>query len=367
VTEQDSGGPPPARRGGESRSVLLLMATTFTAAVGFVALAVLVGRAVDSGRVATISTVSGPLVTRVDAQLVDIDTDLYQDAGRAAGTGMVLSPNGVVLTNNHVIQGATSILATDIGNGRTYVARVVGYDERRDVAVLQLEGASRLATVTLGNSATIGTGERIVTIGNAGGVGGRPAARSGTVVGLNESITVGDSIDSSTEHLGGLIQVDGDLQPGDSGGPMVNGSGSVIGMDTAASTGYEFSQHATGEGFAIAIDTVRPLAAQIRARHGSASVHIGPTAFIGVQIDSGTGRRPGATVTGAQPGSPAAGAGLGYGDVITALGATPVRSSTDLTSALVRYRPGEAVSIHWVDSAGVAHSTTVTLATGPAG
>jgi S1-C subfamily serine protease len=344
----------------------MLMAVTFTAAVAVVIIAVVIGGAIGAPRVGTISRVNGPLVARVDSQLVDIYTNLYGDDGRAAGTGMVLTATGEVLTNNHVIQGATSIQAIDVGNGETYLARVIGYDERDDIAILQLDGAAGLPTVELGDSTSAGLGERIITIGNAGGVGGTPAARSGTIIGLNQAITVGDDIDQSTEHLNRLIEVDGDLQPGDSGGPMVDGAGAVVGMDTAASTNFEFTNRPSGEGFAIAIDTVKPIAARISAEHGSSSVHIGPTAFIGVKVQSLGGNPPGADVAAIVPQTPAASVGLGSGDIITSLGGVPVRSSTDLTEALVRYSPGSVVALEWVDPAGVSHTATIVLGTGPA-
>jgi S1-C subfamily serine protease len=367
VTQPGIEEPRRPRRGGESRSVLVLMATTFTAAIGFVVAAVIIASVLGSSNVATVASVSGPVVARVDAQLVDINTQIDGGEGAAAGTGMVLTPSGVVLTNNHVIQEASSIEATDIGNGQTYAAKVIGYDERRDIAVLQLEGASGLASVTLGDSASVTRGGRIITIGNAGGVGGRPAARSGTVVALNQAITVSDDLDDSSEHLSQLIKVDGDLQPGDSGGPMVNASGAVVGMDTAASTSFQFSRQTTGEDFAIAIDAVKQIAMQIRDGRGSSAIHIGPTAFIGVYIASQpASNAAGAAVYEAIPNSAAASAGVRGGDVITSLGGRPVSSANDLTEALVPYRPGQRVTLGWLNGVDVPQSATITLGVGPA-
>lgn len=343
------------------------MATTFTAAIGFVVAAVIIASVLGSSNVATVASVSGPVVARVDAQLVDINTQIDGGEGAAAGTGMVLTPSGMVLTNNHVIQEASNIEATDIGNGQTYAAKVIGYDERRDIAVLQLEGASGLASVTLGDSASVTRGGRIITIGNAGGVGGRPAARSGTVVALNQAITVSDDLDDSSEHLSQLIKVDGDLQPGDSGGPMVNASGAVVAMDTAASTSFQFSRQTTGQDFAIAIDAVKQIAMQIRDGRGSSAIHIGPTAFIGVYIASQpASNAAGAAVYEAIPNSAAASAGVRGGDVITSLGGRPVSSANDLTEALVPYRPGQRVTLGWLNGVDVPQSATITLGVGPA-
>jgi S1-C subfamily serine protease len=359
---------PGAPRGGESRSVVVLMATTFVAALCVVIIAVLVGGTVGASPppVLPVAVVSDPVVARVDSELVDINTITDGGTGAAAGTGMVLTPSGLVLTNNHVIAQATSIEAVDIGNGQTYTARVLGYDERRDVALIQLEGASGLAAVTLGDSAHVHVGGQVVTIGNAGGVGGTPAARSGTVLALNRAIVVSDAYDRSSEHLTQLIQIHGDLQPGDSGGPLVDGAGDVIGMDTAASSGFELSSQTTGQGFAIAIDAVKRIAAQIRAGAASNTIHLGPTAFIGVEIDSESKGPAGAAVSGTVPGTAAANAGLDAGDVITALGTRSITSSNALTEALVPCRPGQRVTLTWLDPAGVGHSAVITLGTGPA-
>jgi S1-C subfamily serine protease len=364
---QTSFSQPPPPRGRESRSVLVLMATTFTAALCFVVLVTILTGALDGpAPVYRVTVVRGPLVSRVDSEVVDLDTILDGGSGAAAGTGMVLTPTGIVLTNNHVIEGASTIQATDIGNGQSYTATVIGYDERRDIAVLQLEGASGLATVTLGNSANVNVNRGVVTIGNAGGVGGTPEARSGIVLAMNRAITVSDEFDGSTEHLTQLIQIHGDLQPGDSGGPMVDGSGDVIGMDTAASAGFTFTGQPIGQGFAIEIDTVKTIAAEIRASQGSQTIHIGPTAFIGVDIASKSSGYPGAHVLNVVPGSAAANAGLGGGDVITSLGGSSVTSPTGLTEALVPYSPGEEVTMQWRDPTGATHSASITLGTGPA-
>ncbi len=203
------------------------------ASVGAAAL-VLAGLGTADAMGATTLTTS-QIASTVDPGLVDVVTTLgYQD-GAAAGTGMVLTSTGEVLTNNHVIDGATSIKATDVGNGRTYTAKVVGYDKSKDVAVLQLEGASGLATVTLSSSSPQ-TGQKVVALGNALGKGGTPSVATGRVTGLGQSITASDESAGNAEQLTGLIAHNAGIQPGDSGGPLVNTYGQVIGMDTAAST-----------------------------------------------------------------------------------------------------------------------------------
>ena len=188
------------------------------------------------------------IASKVDPGLVDINTTLGYQQEQAAGTGIVLSSNGVILTNNHVIDGATSISVTDVGNHKTYTASVVGYDRTKDIAVLQLHNASGLQTATLGNSSNASVGEDVVGVGNAGGTGGTPSAAGGTVTALNQSITASDDGDGTSEQLSGLIETNADIQPGDSGGALVDTSGDVLGIDTAASAGFSFQSNDQSSG-----------------------------------------------------------------------------------------------------------------------
>ena len=306
--------------------------------------------------------VSGSITSTVDPALVDINTDLGIEGDEGAGTGMVLTSGGEVITNNHVITGATKITATDVGNGTTYTARVVGYDYGHDIAVLQLEGASGLQTVSFGDSTSLQVGQSIATIGNAGGVGGTPTAASGQVSALDASITAGDELDGSQEQLDGLIQLVGDVQPGDSGGPLVNTAGEVVGMDTAASTTFQIESSAN-EGFAIPIDEVQTIATLILDGGTSGTVHIGATGVLGVLVQSQSS--DGALVENVLSGSPAAGGGLSAGDVITALDGSSISSPTALTDVILRQHPGDSVQVTWETPAGVQQAATVTLADGP--
>jgi len=332
------------------------------------------------------------IAQRVDPALVDIVTTLGNQGGKAAGTGIVLTSNGEVLTNNHVIRGATSIKVTDVGNGRTYTAKVVGYDASRDVAVIQLQNASGLTTANLGDSSSVQTGDAVTALGNAGGKGGTPSVASGTVTALNQSITASDEGSGvNSEQLTGLIETNADIQPGDSGGALVNSYGQVIGMNTAASTGTQFqsqSGQSATQAYAIPIDAAESIASQIGDGQGSSTVHIGATAFLGIATsgsNSGSGSgdsggfgfggfgdqggsdtASGVTISGAVSGSPAASAGLTAGDTITSVGGHSVSSTADIQDVLVKYHPGDKVSVSWVDQAGQSHSATVTLASGPA-
>jgi S1-C subfamily serine protease len=325
------------------------------------------------------SASTSAVAAKVDRGLVDVDTTLDNGAGEAAGPGMVVTSSGEVLTNNHVISEATHITATDIGTGRTYTAHVVGYDTTRDVAVIQLEGASGLSTVTFGDSKHVKVGQSVITIGNAGGVGGTPSAAGGSIVALGQAITAQDDSASTSEHLHGLIELDGSLQPGDSGGPLVDTSGHVIGMDTAASSNFSF-QSSSGQGFAIPIDTALGIARKIVAGQGSDTIHIGATALIGIdivgyesQLEQVCGvsvnanpNAQAAFVAGVVNGGPAAAAGLTQCSRITSFDGHAVGSPSGLVAVKDRFHPGDRVKIGWVDPSGVAHSATITLTTGPA-
>jgi S1-C subfamily serine protease len=362
-----------------------------TASVAAVGLAVGAGAvyALDGTSTAATTTASTALstsqiATRVDPGLVDVVSTLGYQNAEAAGTGMVVTSSGEVLTNNHVIDGATSIKVTDVGNGRTYTATVVGYDKTDDVAVLQLQGASGLTTVSFGNSSDVTTGETVVALGNAGGKGGTPSVAAGTVTALNQAITASDESSGTSESLTGMIQTNADIQAGDSGGSLVNAEGQVVGMDTAASTSSEMSsgfgqsssgQSQTTEGFAIPIDRALSIASEIEASDASSTVHIGATGFLGVEVASqgssysmwgGEQDSTGVTVEGTLSGSPAAQAGLSAGDVIDSVDGHAVSSSSDVQSVIEQYHPGDKVSVVWTDQSGQTHTSTVTLANGPA-
>jgi S1-C subfamily serine protease len=389
--------PPRPRRG---RHLLGLTATaTVALAMGAGAtLALQHGGAAGGGATATSTTVlsASQIASRVDPALVDVTSTLGYQSATAKGTGIVLSSDGYILTNNHVINGATSVTVTDIGNGKTYQATVVGYDASHDIAVLKASGASGLTTASFGDSGTLQVGSTVVAIGNAGGTDGTPSVASGTVTALSQSITASDESSGSSEQLSGLIETNADIQPGDSGGPLVNDHGQVIGVDTAASSGYQFSGQggngfgggfggygsgnsgssgsgsastgSTTQGYTIPINQALSIAKQVEAGTASGTVHIGATAFLGIGVDpsqSGSGQ-DGVQIAGVTSGTPAASAGLAAGDVITSVAGQTVGTSTSVQQVLEAYHPGDKVSIAWTDPSGQSHTATVTLATGPA-
>jgi S1-C subfamily serine protease len=305
--------------------------------------------------------------SNVSKALVDINTVLGYADGEAAGTGIVITSSGYVLTNNHVISGATSIKATDVGNGQTYTATVVGYDRSHDVALIKLNKASGLTTAHIGDSSKVQTGEGVVGVGNAGGVGGTPSSAQGQVTALEQSITAQDEANGTSERLTGLIQTDCDIQPGDSGGALVDSNADVIGVDTAASTGFSFSTSGS-QGFAVPINQAMSIIGLIRSGTGGTDIHLGETAFLGVGVSvnqAGTATS-GAVVKNTLSGGPAAAAGIGAGDTITSLGGSPVTSPADLTNLIGHYHPGDRVSVQWTSANGSTHTATVTLAKGPA-
>ncbi|MGZ4664897.1 MAG: S1C family serine protease [Frankiaceae bacterium] len=303
------------------------------------------------------------IAAAVSPGLVDINTTLaYRDA-QAAGTGMVLTSTGEVLTNNHVIEGATSITATDVGSGQTYKASVVGYDVSDDIAVLQLTGASGLKTVTLGDPSAVRVGQHVVGIGNAGGTGGTPSYAGGSVTALDQSITASDESGKTSEQLTGLIATDAQIVAGESGGPLVNNTGQVIGMDAAASSSFQF-QRGSGGGYAIPVNKAVSVAQQAAAGAASDTLHVGPTAFLGVQVTDGGGSG-GAQIASAVPNGPADQAGLSAGDNITSVDGHTITSPADLTRLMLTERPDASVAVEYLDSSGTQQSTTVQLGSGP--
>jgi S1-C subfamily serine protease len=401
--------PPRKPRG---RHALGLTATAVVAlAVGAGAGVALSHGSSPSGATATSKNVlsTSQIANRVDPALVDVTSTLGYQSATAKGTGIVLTSNGEILTNNHVVSGATSVSVTDIGNGKTYTATVTGYDESSDIAVLQLSGASGLTTATTGNSSTLNVGDKVVALGNAGGVGGTPSVAPGQVTALNQSISASDESAGTTENLTGMIETNANIQAGDSGGSLVNEYGQVIGVDTAASSSFQMggngggngngggfgggglgggglgggfggsgspsssgsgsgsgSTGSTTQGFSIPINTALSIASQIEGGHASSTVHIGPTAFLGLEISGNSSPAgSGVMLAGAAPGTAAAGAGLTEGDMVTSVAGQQVSSSTDIQHILIGYHPGDKISIGWTDVNGQSHTATVTLTSGP--
>jgi len=294
----------------------------------------------------------------------------YSDDSQAAGTGIILSSTGEILTNNHVVEGATTIEVTVESTGETYTADVVGTDATADVALLQLEDASGLTPAAIDDSSSVAVADAVTAIGNAEGTGDLVAA-AGTVTALDESIQVANEYTGAEESLAGLIEVDADVVSGDSGGPLVDADGEVIGITTAASSGST-----NISGYAIEIDTALDIVDAIQAGEASDTVVIGTPAFLGVTLtDStavagGTGSSAtsadGVVLGGVVDGLPADEAGLVAGDTITKVDGEKVATADALSAAIAAHEPGDQVKLTYVDASGDKHTATVTLAEGPA-
>jgi len=331
----------------------------FTARIVLAGLTFAVAAAVAVAGLARVNTRPAGVGTGV----VVIETNLGLEGGQAAGTGMVLTSSGEVLTNNHVIRGATEIRVNVPSTGRSYPAEVVGYSVTDDVAVIQASGVSNLKTASRGDSGAVDVGETVQAVGNAGGTG-RLTTAAGTVTSLDRSITVNDD-QGGSESLSGLIETNAAVKPGDSGGPLLNADGQVIGMDTAASVGNQIDQTTTSEGYAIPINKAVAIAEQIDGGNDSATIHIGGTAFLGVEATTNSYGGTGAAITTVVPGSPAEAAGLVAGDLITSVGGHTISSPDELSAIVMTQRPGASISALYLDQGGATQSANLTLASGP--
>jgi S1-C subfamily serine protease len=352
------------------------------------------------------------VVRKVRPGLVDITSTLTYASETAEGTGMILSPSGLVLTNNHVIDGATEVKVSLADNAsQTYTARVVGYDNADDVALLKLTGASGLPTVTFGNSSQVRVGIPVLALGDAEGKGGVTAAL-GAISALNRSIQASDQGSNTIENLNHMLQTNAQIQQGDSGGALANNAGQVIGMVTAANTAADGQPGGT-MGFAIPINTALIIARQIASEQSSSKVYIGLPGFLGVEVaqsnspdpqqqaaderrqaDGGQGgggqggprgsvacvtggqqpsvpgriapARSGALILGVVCGSAAQTQGLKAGDVIISVNGQAVTTPGSLTAITARYHPGDVVSVAYQATNGSRHKVRILLGDGPA-
>lgn len=306
------------------------------------------------------------IAAKVDPAIVDVNTTIGSSA--AAGTGMVISSTGEILTNNHVVNQSTSISVTVQGRSQTYTAHVVGVDLSQDVAVIQIDQrVSGLPTVRFADSSAIKVGDTVAAIGNALGQGGAPHATLGQVTALDQTITASEG-GSASETLNGMIESDALIYEGDSGGALVNSSGQVVGMITAGQA-QGFRSSASNVGYAIQANTAVAVANRIRAHEQASDLTYGQVGYLGVSVQSmdsfaaqqlGLNVTSGALVLGVQPGSPAASTGMTRNSVITSIGGATVNTADDLGAAIRSHRPGDSVSVTWVNASGT-HTATVSL------
>ena len=356
-------------------AVLLLGTSTASAGSGAVlsATAPLVAVSQPATALSGASVQAQTVAAIIDPALVNINT-VFQTAtasGTAAGTGIIVTSTGQILTNNHVVEGATSIMVQIAGRTGSYAASVIGVDPTADVALIQIDGAAGLPTAILADSSTLQPGEPVVAIGNAGGLGGTPSVSQGTIVALGQSITATGG--ATPEYLTGLILSNASIAPGDSGGALVNSAGQVIGMITAGQTTSRSG--ATQVGCAIPTDNALAVVNQIRAGQASAQVILGQVGYLGISATDltpamatqlGLNTTAGAVVVGVTSGSPCF-----SGRRFAVRRHHRRRGQTDQLdhrpgNVLHSFKPGDQVQVTWTDQASASHTATITLTTGPA-
>ncbi len=306
------------------------------------------------------------ILAKVEPAVVSIDSQSTQTGGvggdfvQAAGTGMIITPTGEVLTNDHVIAGASQVTVTLFGQTQARAAHVIGTDPVHDLALVQIDGASGLPTVTLGDSASAKVGDSVLAIGNALALAGGPSVTEGIVSAENRSLTAQNDT-GGTETLTGLLQTDAAINPGNSGGPLVNAQAQVIGINTAVASSSAGNAPAQNIGFAIAIDSVKPRLAELRqggpggaGNSGAQPIPANNSAFMGVAVGTVTPTiqqqlqltpSSGAYVVSVEPGSPADKAGIQANDVIVSFNGTAITSASDLTTAIHPLKPGDHVTV----------------------
>ncbi|WP_440102828.1 S1C family serine protease [Streptosporangium sp. H16] len=334
----------------------------------------------NSGAVAQVSS-AGPVVSPVGnattvadiAQAVQpsvVSIEIRTAAGGGEGSGVVLSADGLILTNNHVVEaggqgGPGSQVTVKFSDGKSATAKIIGTDPATDLAVIKAEGVSGLTKASLGDSDRLKVGDSVLAIGSPLGLSGSVTA--GIVSALNRTLTVGG--DQGRQQLppgwggqqqgggattiGGAIQTDAAINPGNSGGALVNAAGQVVGINTAIATNG--GEGSIGVGFAIPITTANQVAQQL-IESGKVS-----HAFLGVSVTDATGDAGGALVGQVTEGSPAAKAGIEQGDLITKINNTTVDEAATVVGAVRGFKPGQQVTIAYVRD-GQSGTVTVTLA-----
>lgn len=311
------------------------------------------------------------LVNSVVRSVVSID--VKNQGQEDQGTGMIITADGMVVTNNHVValgaDGGT-ITVTASGSTKAEPAVLVGADPSNDVALLRIENASGLPPVTFGNSSKLVVGDAVVAIGNALGLAaGTPTVTSGIVSALGRTVTAGDSSGGSSETLTNMIQTDAAINPGNSGGPLLDANGHVIGMNTAVA-GSSIGSNAQNIGFAITSDKIRSLLPELEKGGSSTTNHGG---YMGVQITTVTADlrdqykltpSSGAVILDVVSGSPASAAGLKQGDVIVAMDGRRVATAEQVTAITRSKKPGDKVDVTIVRGSQRS-SLAVTLGTPP--
>lgn len=306
------------------------------------------------------------IAARVDPAVVDVNTVVETVGGPAkvAGTGMIVSPHGLVVTNNHVVEGSTSIEVT-LGPHERYPASFVGADPAQDVALLRIEAHGSFPTVALSRSDSLALGEGVLAFGNSLGLGGVPSVTSGIVSAIGRAITATSDTGADPEHLSGMVETDVPIAPGNSGGPLVNAAGRVVGMNTAAAS--PANESGAPVAFALPVARVRAVVQAIEHERARRGLVLGRTAYLGIE---GTTVRLAASGHGAvsvvqvEPNTPAEDVGLEPGDLIVRFNGRATPSMGRLAALIAGLRPGETARIVF-RSGGAVRSVSVRLAAGP--
>jgi S1-C subfamily serine protease len=301
------------------------------------------------------------LLARVQPAVVSIHTTT--PAGAAAGTGMILTPDGEVLTNFHVIANASSIRVSLYSQASPLSASVLGADQTNDVALLKLSGVQGLPTVVLGDSSKLQVGDDVVAIGNALNLPGGPTVTEGIVSATDRNL----SVDDPTAPNLPLIQTDAAINPGNSGGPLVNSQGQVVGMNTLVIQQANAQEAAQNLGFSIAVNTIKPLLPDLAKGITHAPAYLGlsvATLTADIVGRYGLSVNKGAIVAQVAPDGPAAQAGLQPLDVVTSFDGKAVTTADEVVTTTQKHRPGDSVQLTYVRGSAT-HSVTVTLGTKP--
>jgi putative serine protease PepD len=284
------------------------------------------------------------ILAKIEPSVVDIVAQSRRGTGE--GTGIIISPDGYILTNAHVVNGAGTVTVSTTASSKALSATVVGADTDHDVALIKIDNpGGALPAAELGRSADVSVGDDVVAVGNALGLRGDPTVTRGIVSALNRTV----------DNLTGMIQTDAAINPGNSGGPLVNSAGQVIGINTAVA-----ADGAQNIGFAIPIDKAKALADRLKSGQGPA-----PTAFLGVSTTDTSDGSGGAQVVDVTSGGPAQKAGIAAGDLIVTVDGKPVSTADALSGLIQAHQPGDTVQVV-VERNGASRTVTVTLGTKPA-
>ncbi len=307
--------------------------------------------------------ISSVLPSVVNVRVVQVSQSSTGQVGevQAEGTGVIVSPDGVIVTNNHVVQGAVQVRVVFTNGHAAMSGTVIGTDPQHDIAVVKVD-ASGLTPVTIGRSSDLSLADTVYAIGFPLDLG--VTVTRGIVSGLNRSVSVQGESASAVEHLVGLLQTDAAINPGNSGGPLVDAAGHVVGINTAGAS----SASADNVGFSIAIDDALPVVKQLLTKPASQQAWLGVET---VSVDSmataaALGLDPtvrGAAVVGVIATGPAAAAGIRTREVIVSFDGRPIGSAADLSTALAGLAPGQAVQVGLVATSG---SRTVEVQLGQA-